>query len=380
MGEGGLGNVVVHDVRMVSISLRIDERAVVIDAEAGAERETLERLDIHVGITEEAPIVQAVVLVVIGFAQGILAVTHAAHGAGEGCAVLFIHRNDGRHLQRILHRGYVHLAGIGDGEVLAHGDVLVDVVRGVHAGRNVLEVRVLDDTVVLLVAQGEHRGRLVTGLGHRDVIVLCEARAGDGVQPVSVGVAHRAVLVDVAVIEAVHRIIHVAARGRVPNRDGRTIGGVQVQAVIAGVGHRVQSVVQGGLSHRRGISGGVEQLHHRLRRVELCRQVGIEVHLDLIALLALLGRDDDDAVRGTRTVDGGRCGILQHLHALDVTCVQRVQGTCRRHAVHDVQRVLRRIERTDTTDADRTHAARRAVGRNRHARHLALQGAHRVGI
>lgn len=105
-----------------------------------------------------------VVAVVILLAGGILTVGHRADGTGKSIAVLFIHRYHGRHLQCVLHRGAVNLRRIGDREVLANGDNLVEVPRGVESGSDILEVGVFQNTVHILVAQREHSAVLVVSV------------------------------------------------------------------------------------------------------------------------------------------------------------------------------------------------------------------------
>ena len=69
--------------------------------------------------------------------------------------------------------------------------------------------------------------------------------------------------------------------------------------------------------------------------------VGCQLHI--IANLAdtlgrLLGGDEHDAVTCLRTVDGGRSGILEDFHALDVIRVE-VCDRLRTETVHDIERI-----------------------------------------
>ena len=89
---------------------------------------------------------------------------------------------------------------------------------------------------------------------------------------------------------------------------------------------------------------------------------GAETDLRSHLLAAVLGRDQDDTVRGTCTVDSGRTGILQDVDRLDIVRVEVVHTACVRlgytvddyqrgvvtHGVHtadrDVHLVVRRVE------------------------------------
>ena len=358
----------------------MDESSIVVDTEVRTQQQSLYRSDVGIGVTEDTPDLQSVVAVVIEFAERVLTVAHATHRTRERCSILFVDRHGGRHFQCILQRLAVHLVAVSDGEVLADGDDFVHLVTGVDASRDAFEVGVLQDTVVLLVTEGQQSRCLLSGIRDREVVVLCEARARDLVEPVGVAESHSAFRVDVAIVKAIHSILVVLARCGVIGLDGYASRGVEVQSVVRCVGHGVESVVEGGLCHRGGILLGVGQFHHRLRVVELSGQVGREVYLHLVALLARARRDDDHTIGRTRTIDRSRGSVLQHLHRLNVVHVQRVQVGRRGHTVDNEQRVLRGVERTDTTDAHRAGAHGRTIVRDGHARHLTLQCTHRVGV
>ena len=153
LSEVCLGYVVVHDVRLEGVCHGIDERGGVVDTEVGTEHEALERLDVDVGVSEQSPIVEVVVLVMVKLTQGVLAVAHATDWSGERGAVCLIHWHRRRHLQGVLHWCRVHLLGVRQREVLAHGHHLADVERSVHTCREALEIGILQYALVVLVAQ-----------------------------------------------------------------------------------------------------------------------------------------------------------------------------------------------------------------------------------
>ena len=83
-----------------------------------------------------------------------------------------------------------------------------------------------------------------------------------------------------------------------------------------------------------------------------CLPAPRSVVVDLsLALLALLGGDDDNAVGGTCTVDGTRGGILEDFDTLDIIGVDNVKTAFERNTVDDVERVGS-VVGTGTTDTN----------------------------
>ena len=155
---------VVHHVGVPSVGHAVDEACIVVDTEVRTEQQTLDGSDVHVGITEDTPDLQTVVAVVIELAQGVLAVAHATNRTGEGHAVLFIDGHRRSHLQGVLQRLAVYLVRVSDGHVLTNGDEFVHLVAGVDTTGDALEVGVLQDTIVLLVAERNQRRCLLSSI------------------------------------------------------------------------------------------------------------------------------------------------------------------------------------------------------------------------
>ena len=221
---------------------------------------------------------------------------------------------------------------------------------------------------------------LIIGMRQRQVIVLRDTSLRDGIHPVGIRETHGLLLIDKSIIATINGIILILACGWVPYSDRCTSGSIQVNTIVGSVSHRVLTIVQGSLSHSGGILGRIEQLHLRLVGIELCSHISREVDGNLITLLTLLGSDDDNTIRRTRTIDRSRSSILQHLHTLNIICIKRVQGIIGRHTIYNIKRILRRIERTNTTDTYGTSTNRRTCGGNGHTWHTTLQGTHWVGI
>ena len=191
---------------------------------------------------------------------------------------------------------------------------------------------------------------LVIGMRYREVVVLRETCARDFIEPVGIGESHGLLGIDVAIISTIDSIVLILVGSRIPNGDWSSRGRIQVDAVVGSISHRIESIVQGCLSHRSSILAGVHQLHLRLVGIELCSEVGREVNSHLATLLTFLGGDDDDTIRSTGTIDRSRSGILQNLHTLNIICIEGIQCHIGRHTIYDIKRVLRRVERTDTTN------------------------------
>ena len=222
--------------------------------------------------------------------------------------------------------------------VCLNRQMVVEEFRGeVETCGHALHTRGLDYTLVVGVA---HVDAVREETGHaadREVIVLRHGGAQNLFLPV--GIVHLAVVAELC--------------------DGRLCAHA--------VGDEVGEL--GGVHHVEGLAGGVHG------------HVGREVYLRLAAA-ALLGGDDDDAVRCARTVDCGCRGILEHGHRLDVLRVDHCHGRYAAavrlvrlgHAVDDDQGVVRCRERRAATDTDRSAAGGvTAVGGDYHARRRAHQ-------
>ena len=336
----------------------------IVDTQRRANHEVLERRDADVRITEHTPHGVLVVLVVSQQAQRVLTLRVGTQRLGI-LAVLGIDGEVGVELQRILQdtAGSIDTLGAVDGEVLADDHLAVEqLVVGIGTGRQTAELRVLDGTQVVVVSHREERRALLRAVAHRQVVLLYHTRAGDLLEPVGISRAHRGILVN----EHIHRqaVQHGVAH--------RVVAPVELIAQIVVV--RILTVVHAGLPEGTAPLFGIHRLN--LVLIERGSHRRVEVHLHL-AVLTLLGGDDDDTVRGTRTVDTGRGSVLQHLDRLDVVTVQLVHTGLRRHTVDDVQRVVV-VQRADTTDAHRRSTRQVTVGLDVHARHTALQGLHRV--
>ena len=204
----------------------------------------------------------------------------------------------------------------------------------------------LDDTLVLIIAQREERRALLRAIAQRYVVLLNQARAGSLLEPV--GVSGRRGAGSVQILVQADAVQH-----------GITLCVIApVEVISQAVTVRIQAVVHVCTPQHLSVLLGIEHFH--LVGVGLYGNAGVEVNLNL-AFLTLLGGDDDHTVGSTRTVDTGRGGILQHLDALDVVTIQFVHARLRGHTVDDVQRVVV-VQRTHTTDANLGSTRGRTVG------------------
>ena len=201
----------------------------------------------------------------------------------------------------------------------------------VEAGLHVVAVRRsgADDTRFVGVAAAEVVGRILVAVGDRELVVLVDARRIGFVEPV----------------------------GDIGERLGKSrYGAVLLHqfAVLPGVEH-------------------VEALGH-LRDADEGRERDLGSHLPA----ALLGGDEHHAVGGARTVDGGRRGVFQHLHRLDLVGREVSDGVvalAHGNAVNHIERVVARRDGRSAAHADHHALTGRAVGLDDlHTGGLALQG------
>ena len=335
----------------------------IVQAEGRLEIQALHRVDVQIGVTEHSPVVIAVVRIAGQAGERVLAVGIAANGTGE-FTLGGIDGNGRVELEHILQEsaGCLHLAGAVQGEVLADGeDVLVpdleELVIRVDTGGKTGEVRMLDDTVILVIAQGEERIAALRAVAERKVVLLDNACPGGLAEPVGVAGGCGAGRVQV--------LVHAD-----PVQGGDAVGVIApVIDVPEGIHVGVQAVVHIALPHHLAEFLGIEHLHPV--HVGLGGHAGVEIDSHF-PLLAAFGRNDDDAVGRTASVDGGRGGVFQDLDGLDVVSVEFMHAGLGRDAVDDVERIVV-VQGTDTAYADRSTAGRRTVRRDVHARNAALQ-------
>ena len=176
---------------------------------------------------------------------------------------------------------------------------------------------------------------------HSYIVVLRETGARNGIHPVSVGQAHGALTIYVAIIESVDGVIDILAGGWIPYMNAEAFRRVEIESVVAGISHRVNAIVKGCLCHGGCVALSVEELHLRLRCVELCSEISTEVDIHLfVALLAVLGGNDYNTIGGTASIDRCRGGVLEDLHAFNVIAVQGVYSRCHWNAIDNIKRIL----------------------------------------
>ena len=180
----------------------------------------------------------------------------------------------------------------------------------------------------------------------------------------------------------VHGVVRVR---RVDVADGiQPVGPLEGAGLDVIVQRRIQDAgpVDGILAHVEGnlvldvhVLLGIEELGHPRDVLDPIETV---IRDDEPVALALLGRNEDDTVRTTCTVDGAGSRVLEDIDALDVGRVQRVDVTTR-NAVDDVQRGIG----TDGTHTADVHIVTRSrlAGRvhDAHTRSGGLHGTEGAG-
>ena len=195
----------------------------------------------------------------------------------------------------------------------------VALLRGVEDG--IRGVRAEGETVVVAPAEVTADDTVLRVVSSREVVLHGIAGATDA----DIVVHHRRVVVE-------HEVLPVGAR-----------------AILVGGGvARCTAGVDQSLIHHRGILRSVENVALLPFALPAIREVVVDAGL---TELTALGGDEHHTVGSTRTVDGARGSILQHLHALNVGGVDHVKAALNRHTVDDIQRVGV-VDGSHTTDAD----------------------------
>ena len=173
------------------------------------------------------------------------------------------------------------------------------------------------------------------------------------------GVAHRSTIGKL-IVNLVVGVVAIDAHVVVARQCG-----TENEALPIGVG--LAHIFLGVLTSRRALcEGGVDVLAelfgtHNLHLVRVYRnaQRAVVRHAGFVAT-ALLGGDDNNTIRCTRTIDCSSRSIFQYGERLDIVGVnqrQRVGHTrtgvaCYGHTVDNNQRIVRCVQRSSTTDTD----------------------------
>ena len=223
----------------------------------------------------------------------------------------------------------------GVGTVVAEFQPFEDLPVEVDTARDSFLSAVLDDTLGVIVGQGHIVIVLVLGAVQRQRVILSQGGTRDFVNPVGALCDVVRVLVDEARQRGVETG-HIGMVGICAERSDFVAVHLEFRSV-----HNVQFAGQPGEAY-----------------VALEGDSGVT-----LASRALLGRDDDDAVRSAASVDGRGRSVLQHGNAGDIVGVEVVEvvdGVD--DSVHDEQRLIGRGDGTGTADSDGSGRTRGAVG------------------
>ena len=243
------------------------------------------------------------------------------------------------------------LNGMGIGEVGAHLDPLAQFGVDVHTGAVTLESRLDHVGFVLEVTQRNKVVRLVVSAADRHVRLVAEPRLEEFVlQALAVHAPGRRVQFTGRRVDQVGRGIFV-----------RAVVPVCTQHLLRGVERRGSQVA--------AVFHPLRVAHRAPLRLEIFARIGDDVILGDgagvdtesrvdtdrgIIQAAALGRDENHAVGGARTVERVGRSVLRHGNRLDVGRVDVGQAALIGRAVEHDQRTVARIERTDAADIDRS--------------------------
>ena len=290
----------VHVAGLDATTQVLVEELGVLNAEVRLQRQAVDGLDVDIRIAEDAPRLVRVVASVIQLVHGVGNVRPAEHhrvrvravGIGDGDGGVLAHGGIG---DAAVVAGAIATVGpLGNHEVFTHTEYLTYIIGGVQASGVATVEGVVHQTVLVDVVAGEHERALLAAVGNRGREVVGPGRGEHLVLPVGVGGMHLAVGIEILTQLG---LVATAVEGMRGHESGVLVGRPVGTSPLLGVHHLIllgDGVQRGGVVH---------------------------VHADLVAL-ALLRGDDDDAIGGSATIDGGAGGILQHLYAFNVGGVQ----------------------------------------------------------
>ena len=251
------------------------------------------------------------------------------------------------------------LLNLGEQDVGSQGQAVGRHVLDIDAGGQALHLGSGRDAVLVQVVQGREILEAVRTAGQGSLIVGMTALAEKDLVPVDIAApGNRSVGVDFFVGIGLRGILGLAFTDGVVVQAGPHV----IPALLA--------------AHDR------TERHGEVRLAPVCLETDLR-----LAGLALLGRDDDHAVRRTRAVQGSRRGVLDDGDVFDVAVVQgghdvqtRIAAggadvtAAHRNAVDDIERRVAGIERAHTADVQAGGGTRLAGGlAELHARGVALQ-------
>ena len=296
----------------------------------------------------------------------------------------------GRRGSRSFVRVAVAVAEVRIRHVAAHLQPLLGLIIGLQTRGIALQRRTFDNTRIVQITERSVERAALRRTGDVHVVFLTERRLVSLVDPV---VGRQPILLsvvdDLAAQRRVRIQLAVGADQRLPFGNRIDVVSQTARAVgsQAAAGQRI------GLRRRIGLRIiAVERLEMRLvilrgrgdhvvllQRFRVYAPLGVDRH-DGVARLRLFGGDHNHAVGAAGAVQSVRSGVLEDGHRLDVVRVQVVQVAFIGHAVHNPERLLAGVDRTETADADRgglAEISRRAGGL--HTGHAADQSRRHVG-
>ena len=264
---------------------------------------------------------------------------------------------------RLATLGHIVLVGMRKVDIGTHLEPVLGLVICLDACGISLEIRVIDDTLVLQIAQGSIVSHLVAAARHAHVVFLAQGMAESLILPV---VRHQGIKLSV--------VIHTIAQGGV--RVQSSIGTDEVFPIRHGIDKIAQAtLVARGADGIVGIDMGIVSRQAPIAYIIIIKSLvisfivlsrtrdaiivdiataigtplGIEGDRSLLRL-ALLGGDHDDSVGTTSTIECVAGSILQHGDALHIIRVEVVPSALVRCTIHDDKRRSAGIDRTEATD------------------------------
>ena len=261
-------------------------------------------------------------------------------------------------------------------DVSADVEPLLDLVVGTQAGADTLVTGVLDDTVLIEVAEAGVEGGTVRAAVDTEAVILSKGGLVGHALPIvglePVGLA--TVLIRDCKTEGRGRVeLAVGADELLASGNGIDLVPEILDHILVGLdvglleGHTLVVVVVVEEHRVRGlvVLGGIGDGLIVLDGTGVHAPLGVEVD-DGVAAAAFLGGDEDDAGGAASAVEGCRSGVLKDGHRLDVTLGDVGKGCGIGRSVHDDERVCACVHGGDTADLDASGSGSRGAGAASH--------------
>ena len=244
--------------------------------------------------------------------------------------------------------------------------IFVDFVVQIQTDRITFIILILENAVILIVSSGSQEVRPFATTS--DTQLMVDHHTGASHMIHIAGRTHTGRIVNAIVTPTHHDRFH----DRRVTCKSRTNHILLLWSHIRVVADRIIARIAIRLARIFGIFRTIP----KIELVQNCLRPDISVIIDLsLAWFPLLGRNQDNTVRTTSTIDCCCRRILQHFHRLYIRRADFANTASNGNTINHIQRIIACRDRTFTTDHHVRSRAWRPVGvRNDNPRNTSLQG------